>query len=85
MKTKYNQILTSLFLMLAAVSFAQQTVSGTVTDEAGVPLSGATVLIQGTSTAVSSDFDGNFSINASMGDMLEASYVGYSNQSLKVD
>lgn len=85
MKTKFNQILTSLFFLFGVVAFAQQTITGTVTDESGVPLAGATVLIQGTSTAVSSDFDGNFSINASMGDMLEASYVGYSNQSLKVD
>ena len=77
MKTNFNLILTSLFFLFGVVAFAQQTITGTVTDESGVPLAGATVLIQGTSTAVSSDFDGNFSINASMGDMLEASYVGY--------
>lgn len=85
MKTKFNLILTSLLFLFGAVAFAQQTVTGTVTDETGVPLSGATVLIKGTSSAVTSDFDGNFSIKASMGDMLEASYVGYSSQSLKVD
>ena len=85
MKTKFNLILMSLLFLFGAVAFAQQTVTGTVTDETGVPLSGATVLIKGTSSAVTSDFDGNFSIKASMGDMLEASYVGYSSQSLKVD
>jgi TonB-linked SusC/RagA family outer membrane protein len=78
MKTKFNQILTAIFLLFGMVAFAQQTISGSVTDESGVPLPGATVVVQGTSNAAVTDFDGNFSINAEVGDTLEASYVGYS-------
>lgn len=78
MKTKYNQILTAIFLMVGVVAFAQQSISGSVTDESGVPLPGATVVVQGTNNAAVTDFDGNFSINAEIGDTLEASYVGYS-------
>ena len=50
-----------LFFALTLSAYAQQ-ISGTVSDENGVPLPGATVLIQGTSTGVSTDFDGNFSL-----------------------
>ena len=78
MKTKYNQILTAIFLMVGVVAFAQQSISGSVTDESGVPLPGATVVVQGTNNAAVTDFDGNFSIIAEIGDTLEASYVGYS-------
>ena len=64
-------------------AYAQQ-ISGTVTDENGVPLPGATVLVQGTSNGVSTDFDGNYSISASQGDTLVFSFVGYSSQSVVV-
>ncbi|MBT5596749.1 MAG: SusC/RagA family TonB-linked outer membrane protein, partial [Flavobacteriaceae bacterium] len=61
-----------------------QSISGTVTDENGVPLPGATVLVQGTSNGVSTDFDGNYSINASSGDTLVFSFVGYTTSSVAV-
>ena len=84
MKTKINLILTFITLMVSMVAFSQQTISGSVTDENGVPLPGATVFVQGTSNATTTDFDGNFSINASNGDILEASYVGYNGSSQTV-
>ena len=65
-------------------SVQAQSISGTVTDENGVPLPGATVLLEGTSNGVSTDFDGNYSISASNGDTLVFSFVGYSNQSVVV-
>ena len=49
-----------------------------------MPLPGATVLVQGTSNGVSTDFDGNYSISASQGDTLVFSFVGYSSQSVVV-
>ena len=61
-----------------------QSISGTVSDENGVPLPGATVLVEGTQNGVSTDFDGNYSIDASSGDTLVFSFVGYSNQSVVV-
>ena len=85
MKTKLFNFLSS-FLLLFAFGFSvqAQSISGTVTDENGVPLPGATVLVEGTQNGVSTDFDGNYSINASNGDTLVFSFVGYSNQSVVV-
>ena len=85
MKTKYNLILTSIVFLFGIVAFAQQTVSGIVTDESGAPIPGATVLNEATSNAVTSDFDGNFTINASMGDEITISYVGYNKSTVSVN
>ncbi|MDG1792262.1 MAG: carboxypeptidase-like regulatory domain-containing protein, partial [Flavobacteriaceae bacterium] len=85
MKTKFITILSSFLLMFAfGFSVQAQSISGTVTDDNGVPLPGATVLVEGTSNGVSTDFDGNYSINASSGDTLVFSFVGYSSQSVVV-
>jgi hypothetical protein len=64
--------------------FAQQNISGTVSDSAGVPIPGATVLVLDTNNGVTTDFDGNFSIMASAGDVLSVSYVGYTAQNITV-
>lgn len=82
MKTKLKLILTSLFVLFGVVAFAQQSISGTVTDESGVPLPGATVVVEGTSNAAITDFDGNYTLNATLGDVLVASYVGYNSNTL---
>ncbi len=57
MKFKIYQILTLCLLMVFQVALAQQTVSGTVTDQNGQPIPGATVVLKGTSTATTADFD----------------------------
>ena len=85
MKTKLNLILASTFFLFGLLAFAQQTVTGSVTDDSGAPIPGATVQNENTSNAVTSDFDGNFSINASIGDELVVSYVGYNKSSVNVD
>ena len=59
--------------------------TGTVNDETGAPLPGATVIVEGTSRGVATDFDGNFSINAEEGEVLVVTYVGYSDYRLTVD
>ena len=85
MKTKFSGILTLLLAFVVQITFAQQqTVSGTVTDENGVPLLGASVIIKGTTTGTTTDFDGVYSITTNSGDVLEFSYVGYSTQSIPV-
>ena len=64
---------------------AQGGVSGTVKDAQGMPLIGATVLIQGTTTGVAVDLDGNFMLpQAKVGDTLEISLIGYAKQTLPV-
>ena len=68
-----------------SVGLAQQkSISGTILDETGGPLPGATVLVEGTNRGVTTDFDGNFSIQASEGETLIVSYVGYADQSIPV-
>ena len=61
-----------------------QSISGTVTDDNGVALPGATVLVKGTTNGVSTDFDGAFTISASIDDTLVFSFIGYASQSILV-
>ena len=71
MKTKLNGILTLLLALVVQVSFAQsKTVSGTVTDSDGLPLPGVNIVVDGTVNGTQTDFDGNYSISASNGQVL---------------
>lgn len=66
------------------VEVAYQNVSGSVSDENGVPLAGATVMEKGTSNGVTTDFDGNFSIDVEQEATLVISYLGYLSQEIVV-
>lgn len=84
MKTKLNGILT-LFLALVVQFAIAQTVTGKVTDATGeAVLGGATVLVKGSSNATTTDFDGNYSINATSGQVLVYSFAGYTPQEITV-
>ena len=61
-----------------------QTVTGTVTDDSSQPLPGVTVIVKGTTTGSATDFDGNYSITASNGDVLVFSFVGFDTQEITV-
>ena len=73
-------------MLFCVFSYAQTTVTGSVTDSNSQPLSGATVVIVGTSTGVVADFDGNYSITSDMDTpfTLEASSVGFKAMSAEV-
>ena len=60
-------------------------VTGVISDEYGIPLPGATVIEVGTVNGVSTDFDGNYTIEVLEGATLEYSYVGYQAQSMLAD
>jgi TonB-linked SusC/RagA family outer membrane protein len=76
MKTKFNGFLTLILALLVQVAFAQEkTVTGVVSDANG-PLPGVTVLVKGTQTGTQTDFDGNYSIKATVGSTLQFSFVG---------
>src|SRR5680860_775534 len=62
----------------------QQQITGTVVDNAGVPLAGVNVLIEGTTSGTQTDFDGNYTIDATTGDILVFSYIGMKTQSFTV-
>ncbi|WP_203293755.1 SusC/RagA family TonB-linked outer membrane protein [Luteirhabdus pelagi] len=85
MKTKFSGILTLLLALAVQLSFAQQkTITGTVTDDSGLPLPGANIIVKGTSTGTQSDFDGNYSITANTGQTLVYSYIGFTSQEFAV-
>ena len=66
-------------------AMAQSVVKGTVNDEAGEPIIGATVKVDGTQTGAITDFNGNYSVEAASNATLVFSYVGYETQSVKVN
>ena len=72
-----------IFLLMTTFVFAQQ--SGMVVDQNNEPLPGASVVIKGTTTGTTTDFDGKFSINISQGDVLIVSYVGFSTNEVTFD
>jgi TonB-linked SusC/RagA family outer membrane protein len=75
--------LTFFFLVPISFLMAQQSRTGTVTSNEG-PLPGATIVVMGTSNGTTSDFDGNFSIDADQGDVLQISYIGFATQEVSV-
>lgn len=82
----------AIWVFLSAVfcfnAYAQDgfAVSGTVIDDAGVPLPGASIVEKGTTNGVSTDFDGNYTIEvANQNTILVASYIGYATQEKPVD
>lgn len=78
MKLKLSWILTAFMALIIQFSFAQEkTITGNVKGaEDGLPLPGASVLIKGTSKGAQTDFDGNYSIKASQGQVLVFSFIG---------
>jgi TonB-linked SusC/RagA family outer membrane protein len=81
MKLKFNGFLVLLLVLVAQLTFAQErAVSGIVTDNAGMPLPGVSVLVKGTKSGTQTDFDGKFSIKASTSQILVFSYIGMKTQ-----
>jgi TonB-dependent starch-binding outer membrane protein SusC len=81
MKTKVNSFL--FLLLIPILCFGQSSVKGTVSEEdSGLPLPGVNVLVKGTNTGTTTDFDGNYQISAKTGDVLVFSYVGFSTQEI---
>ena len=85
MKRKY-MLFSLLGVLMVQFGFAQQkTITGNITDETGNALPGATILIENTQRGVTSDFDGNYSVEASENEVLIFSYVGYTDKKIKID
>ena len=77
-----GRLLTALMCLLASLAlYAQETtVKGSVFDDQGEPLIGATVMVAKSTIGTSTDLDGNFSIKCKPGAKLVFSYVGYETQ-----
>ncbi|KIA85338.1 SusC/RagA family TonB-linked outer membrane protein [Flavobacterium sp. AED] len=81
MKLKFNGFLVLLVVLVAQLTFAQErSVSGTVSDNAGLPLPGVSVLVKGTKSGTQTDFDGKYSIKATPSQVLVFSYIGMKSQ-----
>ncbi len=82
---RFRFLLLLVFLLSISTNLNAQSInlSGTVADNAGVPLAGATVIVKGTSKGATTDFDGAFSLNdLEPNTTLTVSYVGYKLQEI---
>ena len=73
-----------LISVLSAVTCYSQTISGTVTDDSGMPLPGVSIVVTGKNKGTTTDFDGNYTINARENDVLRVSYLGMQSQTIRV-
>ncbi|WP_036145564.1 SusC/RagA family TonB-linked outer membrane protein [Maribacter sp. Hel_I_7] len=74
---KLKLLMVFLLLGMSSVLWAQSSVTGTVADDQGMPIPGASIVVKGTSNGTVTDFDGNFSISVEEGNVLSVSYLGY--------
>jgi TonB-linked SusC/RagA family outer membrane protein len=81
---KTNIITFALLLCFSMFGLAQISVTGLVTDNTNQPLPSASVVVKGTNTGVQTDFDGNFSIKVSKGDVLVVSYLGFATKEITI-
>ena len=82
----FRIFLFSVILLVPALMFAQQTVTGIVTESAGSNgLPGVGIIIKGSTVGTSTDFDGNYTLdNVKVGDILVFSYMGFNTQEITV-
>ena len=79
-----SKLLITLALLATTLLSAQNVLTGTVTGTDGQPIPGANVVLQDSNKGTTTDFDGNFSINASTGDVIVVSYIGFATQSIAI-
>ena len=80
---KTNLLLLFCALFLSVNLYSQSLLDGKVMDDVSSdPIAGVNVVVKGTSSGTASDFNGNFSINVSSGDVLVFSYVGYTTREI---
>lgn len=84
------QLMKSIMILLvchfSSVIWAQvqSNVKGVVTDSAGEPLIGVSILIKGTTQGTITDLDGKFTLMAQSGDLISVSYIGYITQEIQI-
>lgn len=83
MKKHFIRNINYLFVLMIGLQISAQNIKGVVLGE-GDPLPGATVLVKGTNNGTTTNFDGNFSIQANQNDILVISYIGYSTQEVEI-
>lgn len=81
---KKSNFLILLGLFATTLLSAQSVLKGTVSGADGQPVPGANIVVLNTNSGTTSDFDGNFSIAVSSGDVLEVSYIGFISQNITI-
>lgn len=82
---KRLSLVLSLVLFCVGFMMAQRTVTGTITDDSGEPLIGASILVKGTSTGTVTDVDGTYSLSVPDGSTtLVVTYTGFSTQEVEI-
>ena len=71
-----KRLLLTMSLLLCCTMVFSQTITGTVTDSQGTPLPGVSIVVDQTAKGTSTDFDGNYTINATSSQVLVFTYVG---------
>ncbi|TBW25875.1 SusC/RagA family TonB-linked outer membrane protein [Gramella sp. KN1008] len=85
MRSNYKILCLMVFLLSGISLFAQQrTISGTVTDAEGVPLPGVNIIVDGTGRGTQTNFDGNYTIEANVGETLTYSFVGFDTTKITI-
>jgi outer membrane receptor for ferrienterochelin and colicins len=86
LKKNVLTVFTYCILFAANIVLAQSTINGTVTDENQTPLPGVNIIIEGTNIGVSSDFEGNFTLNTDLSPPFRVtiSSIGFGSQNIDV-
>ena len=80
---KFSLLIAAFFF--SGIMLAQNSVTGIVVDaDTGTGLPGASIIVQGTTTGVSSDFNGRFTINTDSESIIVISYIGYDSAEISV-
>ena len=85
MKKAYLLWSVLLFFNITIVLAQEKIITGTVSDQSGLPLLGVNIVVKGTTTGTQTDFDGNYTITTKVNDILSFSYVGYITTERTVD
>lgn len=79
-----HKILTIGVFLLLSIGLSAQSITGKVVDESGESLIGVNIIIKGTDTGTITDFEGNYALNATVGNTLVFSYIGYADQEILI-
>ena len=85
MKKVKRFLLCTVLLFVSTMMYAQTEITGTIYDETGEGVIGATVKEVGTSNGTVTDLDGNFTLNVAPGTMISISYIGYDTMELPAE
>jgi iron complex outermembrane receptor protein len=83
MKKFLNNLSFTIMLLISTIAFSQETITGTVTDDANMPLPGATILVKGAQESTTTDVNGNFTLTttSTTGEIM-VSFLGFGRQTI---